>query len=86
MALGKPVIATDSGGAKEIEENGETGFTIGDRDIDRLVEKIQYILDRQDVCARFGNAGKNRILKQFSIDTMTDAYYDLYRSLIGIVK
>ena len=32
MALGKPVIATDGGGTKEIVDDGETGFLIGQSD------------------------------------------------------
>lgn len=81
MALGKPVIATDCGGTKELVVNNETGFLIKPMAVSDLVEKIYYILDSREKIEEIGKLGEYRIKDKFSLKKMINSYLYLYRRL-----
>jgi glycosyltransferase involved in cell wall biosynthesis len=61
MALGKPVIATDSGGTKELVLNNITGFLVPPGDPVTLSERISQLLDDVELATKMGMEGKKRI-------------------------
>jgi glycosyltransferase involved in cell wall biosynthesis len=81
MALGRPVIATDGGGTKEIVVDGETGFLVEQSKPEQIAEKISVLLNDPDLRTRMGEKGRARVAEIFSIDRMTGKYVDLYLSL-----
>lgn len=83
MALGKPVIATTGGGTPEIVSDGETGYLIPQKSPGVLAEKIEYLLDHEEIRNSMGIKGKERILREFSLDSMIDGHVSLYRFLTG---
>jgi glycosyltransferase involved in cell wall biosynthesis len=68
MAAGKPVVATDGGGTSEIVKEGETGFLVHAAKPAELAEKIEQLLNNEELRAKMGESGKERIKKKFSID------------------
>ena len=80
MAMGKPVIASIGGGTAEIVEHQQTGFLVGPQSPVELMEKIEILLDNQDLRDRMGAAGKERVRKYFSIEKMVDSYVSLCSS------
>lgn len=66
-AVGKPVIATCFGGAKEIILDGENGFVLNPYDINLMAEKIIHLLRNPDIAKKMGEAGRKRIKEKFSI-------------------
>lgn len=82
MALGKPVIATDGGGTREIVINDQTGFLIGDSQVIELVEKMEFLLNNEGKAKSMGEAGKKRIIKEFNANIMTDNYIKLYEDVL----
>ncbi len=44
MAAGVPVVATDTGGIREIVENGKTGYLVGVRDRQSMQNRIEELL------------------------------------------
>jgi len=83
MALGKPVIVSDGGGTKELVINGRTGFLNPPRNIDKLVEKIEYLLENPDIASNIGKAGKQRLFEHFSLEKMVNNTLNLYNSLLN---
>ncbi len=83
MALGKPVIATDGGGTKEIVVDGKTGFLVNPENPDELAAKIEILLNDEILRINMGSEGKERVNKEFSIEKMIDSYYSHYNNLIG---
>ena len=80
MALGKPVIVTDlKGGSKELVINGETGFCT-ERDILKVVDLINELIDDQVLRNSMGKKGKERITRFFSIKRMGEEFVDLYHN------
>ena len=82
MALGKPVIATNGGGTKELVIDGVTGVLIEPESPDLMAEKIEYLIDNREISEEMGQKGKKRIETQFSIEKMAKTYYDLYSDLL----
>lgn len=82
MALGKPVVATDSGGTREIVADGTTGYLVRSKDVCTLSDRINYLLDNEAQAQTMGMAGKKRVSESFSIDAMVTAYVNLYQSVL----
>ena len=83
MALGKPVIATDAGGTKELVVDGVTGILLRENNPDEIIEKILYLIDNSDVAIKMGEEGKKRIVAEFNLDKMTKKYVGLYEQFRG---
>ncbi|SFT77936.1 Glycosyltransferase involved in cell wall bisynthesis [Algoriphagus locisalis] len=68
MAAACPVIATRSGGASEMVVDGKTGYLIPINDLDKGVNALIKLILDQELREQFGSAGRNRVLKEFSLD------------------
>ena len=82
MALSKPVIATDSGGSKELIQHGETGFLVKAFDPKEISERIIFLLNHQEECKRIGLQAKERVKKNFSISSMAASFYQQYQMVL----
>ncbi|MDN3204153.1 glycosyltransferase family 4 protein [Algoriphagus sediminis] len=65
MASGKPVVATDSGGSREMVKEGETGFLIPIGDVNTAANSIIELVKDSDKRNLFGNKGRERVLREF---------------------
>jgi glycosyltransferase involved in cell wall biosynthesis len=83
MALGKPVIATNGGGTPEIVDDGSTGFLVREKSPEDLAEKILYILNDTELGLKMGEAGRKRILAEFSINDMVNKTLELYKEVLN---
>ena len=82
MALGKPVVATDSGGMRELVVHGETGLLVPPRRPEDVASAITYLLDHPDNAARMGAAGQRRLQRDFSFTRMVDEVLELYQRVL----
>lgn len=86
MALGKPVIVTDTtGGSPELVTEGVTGFCI-DRSQSKLTGLLNYLLDNPELSYEMGRKGKEKINRMFSIVRMGKEYEELYAEIAGLQK
>lgn len=83
MALGKPVVATDCPGNRELVLDGETGFLVRNRDTTALAGVVFELLDDPMLARKLGEAGRLRIQEEFSLERMTSEFAALYRKLAG---
>jgi len=81
MALGKPVVATDGGGTKEIVEDNKTGFLVSPSNPEELAGKIEILLNDSDMQRKMGHYGYERVNKEFSIGLMVNKYMNLYKNI-----
>jgi glycosyltransferase involved in cell wall biosynthesis len=81
MALGKPVVATDCGGTRELVD-GQSGILVGSRDVGALTYHVLRLLDRPELAEAFGSAGRRKIREEFSLQRMTREHLDLYTDLL----
>ena len=78
MAMGKPMIMSDVGGAREQVEHGVNGMVFPPGDVAALTTCLSECWDR-DRTQRMGAVARSRVEREFSLRTMADRYLDLLR-------
>jgi glycosyltransferase involved in cell wall biosynthesis len=73
MACGKPVVATDVGGAAEQIESGKHGYVVPPRSPELVANSIDRLW-RSGEAAVFGAAARARLVREFSVQAMTSQY------------
>lgn len=81
MAFSKPVIATQGGGTNELVIDGITGYLIEPKNSNALAEKIDLLISDSQLAIDMGQAGKKRLIENFSIEKMVDETFKLYKAL-----
>ncbi len=84
QAMGRPVIATDHGGARETVAHGQTGWLYPPGDAQALAEALDKALSL-DASARahMGMAGRARVASRFTVAAMQRATLDIYETATG---
>ena len=54
MAMGRPILTTDTQGCRETVREGENGFLVPVKDVDTLAEKMLWFLDHPEELAAMG--------------------------------
>jgi glycosyltransferase involved in cell wall biosynthesis len=78
MAMGKPVIVSDSGGLPENVEAGVNGWIVAPHEHERLAQLLARLLDNRLEITLAGMAARARSVAQFSLQTFvarTEAVY-----------
>ena len=78
MSAGKPVVASDTSGLKEVVVNSETGILFPVDDVTVLKEALVKLIAVPQLRSRFGAAGKERVLSNFSFDLYSKKIKALY--------
>ncbi|MBN2581133.1 MAG: glycosyltransferase [Pirellulales bacterium] len=81
MAAGVPVVAADIPGNRDLVLHEETGLLapVGDRTV--FAQSAHRLLEDPALSRRLAAAGRDRALREFSVEKMIGRYADLYRSL-----
>lgn len=82
MTLGKPVVATNSGGTKEIVLDKQTAYLVLPKSPEILAHKIKYLLDNPDISTKMGEAGRRRLAEDFSLDKFVEKFVELYKVVL----
>ena len=81
MAARLPVVATAVGGNSDAVVDGETGSLVPVRDPRALAAAILRLAQNPDLRVNFGEAGRRRVERHFSLQACVDRYERLYRAL-----
>ena len=79
--LGLPVICSDTYGMEDTIVEGVTGLKCKVRDTDSLFQCMKRLYADKELRKRMGEAGHERVVREFSRELVTDAWYDFYKSL-----
>lgn len=82
MSMGKPVVATDNGGNKEMVMHGKTGFIVPPGDCEALADRIQYLYINPGQRKLMGKESRKRIEQYFDIKYMIEKHEDFYKELL----
>ncbi|RMF43093.1 MAG: glycosyltransferase [Planctomycetota bacterium] len=83
MALGKPVLASDIPGNRDLVKHEETGFLYRLGDIQKLCSYTLRLLESPDLAQRMGEAAQARVRAEFSLPRMVAAHEALYADLVA---
>jgi len=81
MAAGKPVVACDAGGVREIITDGVTGCLVPSRDPDALARAILMVISNEALADRLGRAGRRHLDERFIFHDMIAKLEHLYTTL-----
>jgi glycosyltransferase involved in cell wall biosynthesis len=82
MALGKPLVMSDIGGASEQVLHGQNGFLFEPGDIEGLVLHLSS-LTSEALRAQMGAAAARRVRERFTVDKMADGFSERMTQLLG---
>lgn len=82
MAAGKPVVATDDGGAREIVVPGLTGLLVPMADPKAMADAIESLLGDPGAARRMGQAGRQRVKDCFTMETVVSNVHAVYDHLL----
>lgn len=83
MALRVPVVATDVGGPPEIIDDGREGFLVAPRDPEAWAAAIRRFADNPALGPEMGQAGRERVERDFSRERHVRAMLDVYERALG---
>jgi len=81
MAFGKPVVASDVDGNRELVEDSKSGYLVPVGNSHLMSSRIISLLDNKDLAAKMGKNGTEIIKEKFSQIGMTNQYLDIYTKL-----
>jgi glycosyltransferase involved in cell wall biosynthesis len=83
MAMGRPVVASDVRGSRELVEDGATGFLVPPGDVDALEERVLRLLADPAARAAMGARARERALRLHDESRMLDAQVEVIRALVN---
>jgi glycosyltransferase involved in cell wall biosynthesis len=83
-ACGRPMIATDTPGCREIAIAGKTALTFPVDDAPALAEALTKMAGDAEMRASFSNAARALVEEKFSAEAIGKATVALYRSLVPV--
>jgi glycosyltransferase involved in cell wall biosynthesis len=86
MSCETPVVATKVGGMPEVIEDRETGIIVPVNNPLKLARAIGYLLENKDIRMRFGEAGRKRVKKNFTVDVLVKKLFTIYEKMIDNQK
>jgi glycosyltransferase involved in cell wall biosynthesis len=84
MAVGLPIVTTDVAGTSELVLDGQTGYVVPQGDVDRLAQGLMTLLADQQLRQRMGQAGRERIEREFSFTQRLQCIEALYARVLGL--
>lgn len=82
-ACGRPVVATDVPGCREIVRHGENGLLVTARDAHALARALKQLLLDPSLRKRMGKRGREIAEAEFSVERVNDDTLAVYRSLLS---
>jgi glycosyltransferase involved in cell wall biosynthesis len=78
-----PIIATRAGGMPEAVRDGRNGLLIAPGDVAGLAAAMNRLLDDAALRQTMGQAGRQLVLNEFSIDARCEGNLAVYRRLLN---
>jgi len=83
MSYTKPVVATDTGGIKEVVLEGQSGFLVEPANVEKMSEKLLVLLRDGDLRKKMGFRAREVLGANFRLEKMVEANQQLYSSLLN---
>jgi len=83
MACGLPVVTTDCGGVREAVTDGVEGFVVPLREPAAMADALLTLARNRSLAHSMGAAGRQKVLREFTLGKQAEAFLELYRSLVA---
>ncbi|MBT6154915.1 MAG: glycosyltransferase family 4 protein, partial [Planctomycetaceae bacterium] len=81
MACGLPVVSTRVGSISETIADGVSGFLVEKTAEDEMAARVTALLADPQKSREMGNAGRQRVVADYSVERMVEGYEDLLTEL-----
>ena len=82
-ALGRAVVASDTGSRRELVQQGETGLLYRCGNVDELAQSIRLLASSPELAERMGRAGQALVRERYSPERHYQSLLTLYEGLIA---
>jgi glycosyltransferase involved in cell wall biosynthesis len=82
MACGKPVIACRGEGPEDFVEHEKTGLLVKPRDVDSLVEALDFLLSNPEEAWAMGERARKVVLENYTWEKNAEKMVKLYKELL----
>jgi glycosyltransferase involved in cell wall biosynthesis len=83
MTCERAVVASNTGGIPEAVDDDVTGLLVPPRDEKALAKAIVALLRDPDLRRRFGQAGRTRVVEEFSVEQLVAGTLDVYERWVN---
>ena len=83
LAAGRPVVATDVPGCREVVRHLANGLLVEPRNASALAEALRVLIVSKDLRQQFGAAGRVRAENEFSNELITSQTFAVYESFVN---
>lgn len=80
LASGLPIIATDTGGSKELVKEGKNGFMVKMKDSADIGSKLEKLMTNPELCRQMGQESR-KIAESMSWGKVAEQYFELYKKI-----
>jgi glycosyltransferase involved in cell wall biosynthesis len=81
MAIGRPIITTDTPGCRECVVDGQNGYLVPVKDHNVLAERINTLLSDGDLRLKMGLASRQMMEKEMSLKTVIEKTFNFYEQV-----
>lgn len=78
-----PIVACNAGGMPEAVRDGVNGLLVPPADVSALRAAVGRLLTDPELARRMGRAGRELVLREFSLDAMVEGNLGVYRELLA---
>ncbi|MCC8358537.1 glycosyltransferase family 4 protein [Salinimicrobium sediminilitoris] len=82
MSMGKALVTSNIGWAKEIMINGKTGYTVDPKNHTAFAEKIIRLLNDQELSIKMGRRAREQVINKFSTQVVVQQNIDIFKKMI----
>jgi glycosyltransferase involved in cell wall biosynthesis len=79
MAMAIPTVSTTVSGIPELIEDGVSGLLVPEKDAVALADALQRLFQDDELCARLGKNGRQKVIREFDIDKSTTQLAALFK-------
>lgn len=76
-AMARPIITTNIPGCREVVIDGKNGVFVKEKDVNDLVEKMEYMIKNKDKLQSMGNEGFKICKEKFTIDIINNKMMEI---------
>lgn len=82
MVQGKPVIGCKGEGIEDFVEHGKTGMLVEPKDVDSLVQTIDYLLSNPDEARAMGERARKLVLENYTWVKNAEKTIEVYKEVL----
>lgn len=81
MAAGVPIVATDAGAARELIEQGRTGWVVSREDAEGFATAVRQLVEDQRQRRDMGERARQRWQSRYRVESAAARYWEIYSGL-----